>query len=53
MTGTCPILPNLAQELRTHMSGRKVGYLFESNRHDRYSSRATLLLDEGMPLEQV
>ena len=79
--GYVPILPNLAQELRTHLNGRKAGYLFESNRHDRYSSRAvqlmvkeaaraagleqtvtphrlrasvaTLLLDEGMPLEQV
>jgi len=79
--GYVPILPNLAQELRTHLSGRKAGFLFESNRHDRYSSRAvqlmvkeaaraaglkqtvtphrlrasvaTLLLDEGMPLEQV
>jgi len=79
--GYVPILPNLSQELRTHLSGRKAGYLFESNRHDRYSSRAvqlmvkeaaraagleqtvtphrlrasvaTLLLDEGMPLEQV
>ena len=79
--GYVPILPTLAQELRTHLNGRKVGYLFESNRHDRYSSRAvqlmvkeaaraagleqtvtphrlrasvaTLLLDAGMPLEQV
>ena len=79
--GYVPILPNLAQELRTHLNGRKAGYLFESNRHDRYSSRAvqvmvkeaaraagleqtvtphrlrasvaTLLLDAGMPLEQV
>ena len=79
--GYVPILPTLAQELRTHLNGRRVGYLFESNRHDRYSSRAvqlmvkeaaraagleqsvtphrlrasvaTLLLDAGMPLEQV
>ena len=79
--GYVPILPTLAQELRTHLNGRKAGYLFESNRHDRYSSRAvqlvvkeaaraagleqtvtphrlrasvaTLLLDAGMPLEQV
>ncbi|GEM50168.1 tyrosine-type recombinase/integrase [Deinococcus cellulosilyticus] len=79
--GYVPILPTLAQELRTHLGSRKVGYLFESNRSDRYSARfiqkmvksaalkagiekqvtphrlrasvATLLLDRGMPLEQV
>ncbi len=79
--GYVPILPTLAQELRTHLNGRKAGYLFESNRHDLYTSRAvqlvvkeaaraagleqtvtphrlrasvaTLLLDSGMPLEQV
>ena len=42
--GYVPILPNLAQELRTHLSGRKAGYLFESNRHDCYSSRAIQLM---------
>ena len=79
--GFVPILPALAQELRTFLAGRRQGYLFESNRHDKYSPRyiqkivkeaartagigktvtphrlrasvATLLLDEGMPLEQV
>lgn len=35
-----PILPALAQELRLHLAGRTRGYLFESNRHDRYSPRA-------------
>jgi integrase/recombinase XerD len=35
-----PILPALAQELRVHLAGRTRGYLFESNRHDRYSARA-------------
>ena len=35
-----PILPALAQELRVHLAGRSRGYLFESNRHDRYSTRA-------------
>ena len=35
-----PILPSLAQELRTHLNGRKAGYLFESNRHTCYSARA-------------
>jgi integrase/recombinase XerD len=35
-----PILPGLAQELRTHLAGRGRGYLFESNRHNRYSQRA-------------
>ena len=34
-----PILPSLAQELRTHLHGRWQGYLFESNRHTRYSIR--------------
>lgn len=76
-----PILPALAQELRLHLGGRTRGYLFESNRHERYSQRtiqklirraaqeagiekrvyphllrhsvAQLLLDRGMPLEQL
>jgi integrase/recombinase XerD len=34
-----PILPTLAQELRTHLQGRRQGYLFESNRHTRYAVR--------------
>ncbi len=34
-----PVLPALAQELRTHLNGRHHGYLFETNRHDRYSPR--------------
>ena len=34
-----PILPGLAQELRTHLDGRRHSYLFETNRHDRYSVR--------------
>jgi integrase/recombinase XerD len=34
-----PILPGLAQELRTHLGGRATGYLFESNRHMPYSPR--------------
>jgi integrase/recombinase XerD len=79
--GFVPILPTLAQELRTHLRGRKTGFLFESNRVDKYTSRmvqrvvkqaardagiektatphrlrasvATLLLDAGMPLDQV
>ncbi len=34
-----PILPSLAQELRTHLQGRRQGYLFESNRHTHYSIR--------------
>jgi hypothetical protein len=34
-----PILPALAQELRTHLHGRRQGYLFESNRHTRYAVR--------------
>ena len=34
-----PILPDLAQELRTHLGTRTTGYLFESNRHQPYSTR--------------
>ena len=34
-----PILPALAQALRTHLHGRRQGYLFETNRHDRYAVR--------------
>lgn len=34
-----PILPALAQELRTHLDGRRRGYLFVTNRHDHYSVR--------------
>jgi integrase/recombinase XerD len=34
-----PILPALADELRTHLQGRARGFLFESNRHHRYSAR--------------
>src|SRR5438128_4008393 len=34
-----PILPSLAQELRTHLQGRRRGYLFESNRHRHYAVR--------------
>jgi len=79
--GYVPILPTLAQELRTHLGERKKGYLFESNRHAPYTPRAvqlmvqeaakqahidkrvtphrlrasvaTLLLDAGMPIDQV
>jgi integrase len=34
-----PILPELAQELRTHLGQRAVGYLFETNCATRYSPR--------------
>ena len=34
-----PILPELAQELRTHLGHRSVGYIFETNRHAAYSPR--------------
>jgi integrase/recombinase XerD len=34
-----PILPELAHELRTHLSTRTTGYLFETNRHLPYSPR--------------
>lgn len=79
--GYVPVLPTLAQELRTYLSGRKTMYLFESNRRTCYTPRAvqlivqdaakqagieksvtphrlrasvaTLLLDKGMPIDQV
>ncbi len=34
-----PVPPSLAHELRTHLGPRRVGFLFESNRHTRYSPR--------------
>ena len=34
--GYAPILPALAQELRTHLGGRGNGYVFESNRSDKF-----------------
>jgi len=39
-----PILPSLAQELRTHLQGRRAGYLFQSNRHTRYAVRTVQAL---------
>jgi integrase/recombinase XerD len=34
-----PILPQLAQELRTHLGNRTSGYLFETVQHTHYSPR--------------
>lgn len=34
-----PILPKLAQELKTHLNGRQIGYIFESNRHSKFTTR--------------
>ncbi len=34
-----PLLPELAQELRTHLGDRSTGHLFETNRHLAYSPR--------------
>lgn len=34
-----PILPELAQELRTHLRDRTQGYLFETNRNSAFSPR--------------
>jgi len=34
-----PLLPELTQELRTHLGDRRTGYLFETNRHTAYSPR--------------
>src|SRR5215213_7966436 len=36
-----PILPELAQELRTYLGGRQTGYIFESNRHTKFTTRRT------------
>ena len=35
-----PVLPALAQELRTHLDHRRRGWLFESNRQQRYAVRS-------------
>ena len=45
-----PILPSLAQELRTHLQGRVQGYLFESNRHTKYSVRGIQDIVKGSAL---
>jgi len=37
--GYVPVLPALAQELQTHLAGRRRGYLFESHRGDTYTPR--------------
>jgi integrase/recombinase XerD len=34
-----PILPELSQELQTHLGSRKTGYVFESNRHTKFTAR--------------
>jgi integrase/recombinase XerD len=34
-----PILPELAQELKTYLGSRKIGYIFESNRHTKFTTR--------------
>ena len=47
--GYVPILPALAQELRTHLSGPQNGYLFESNRADKYTTRYVQRLIKGAP----
>jgi integrase/recombinase XerD len=42
--GYVPMLPALAQELRTHLRGRKATSLFESNRSTPYTPRAVQLI---------
>lgn len=42
-----PIMPTLADELRTHLQGRHSGFLFESNRHTRYSTRTVQSIVTG------
>ena len=44
-------MPALAQELRLHLGGRTRGYLFESNRHERYSPRAVQKLIQAAAQE--
>ncbi len=34
-----PILLELAHELKTHLGSRKTGYVFESNRHTKFTTR--------------
>ncbi len=34
-----PVLAELAQELRTHLGSRQTGYIFESNRHTKFTAR--------------
>ena len=34
-----PILPELAQEMKTHLGSRSTGYIFESNRHTKFTAR--------------
>jgi integrase len=34
-----PVLPELAQELKTHLGARQTGYIFESNRHTKFTAR--------------
>ena len=41
-----PILPQLAQELRTHLGNRTTGYLFETVQHTPYSPRRVQQLIE-------
>ena len=42
--GFVPIIEALSQELRTHLNGRKVGYLFESRRFDKFTPRMVQLV---------
>lgn len=34
-----PILPELSQEIKTHFGSRTEGYIFESNRHTKFTTR--------------
>ena len=43
-----PLLPGLAEELRTYLGGRQSGYLFESNRHAAYSARRVQQIVKGV-----
>ncbi len=43
-----PILPDLAQELSTHLNGRKAGFLFETRSARRYTPRRVQQIVKGV-----
>lgn len=42
-----PILPELTQELKTHLGSQKTGYIFESNRHTKFTTRRIQQIVKG------
>lgn len=43
-----PLLPELAEELRTHLGRQQTGHLFETNRHAAYSTRRVQQIVKGV-----